>query len=341
MKKYFIAMVLLIVVQEFYGQIEFSNVKIYLKNKSIISGNILFLDSKPSEILVNNEYFLKIDSIDYLKNESFLLRSVIIDSTQKLLIAIVEGSDLNLYKENEGIRFYVVKDDKSSELDGKDILIKKKSKTYKVKSRKYIGTLKYLTSDKIEFSKELDYMKFTEAELRRFVKKYNQNISYLKPEKVINKKYFTENEIIFKYTHMKSSIHYHLKKNGTPSFFEIGFRTKVREGSRSSINTMLKYGKISWEYGGVVSIAQINFNYLQDFYRTLNSEAYVRIILFDISYVMIKENGNSFHIYPRFNFSIGYRYHIHNKINLFVEVNHLFNIHDVPKNFSAGFAYVL
>lgn len=334
-------MIAIVLYQNLFGQIEYENSEIYLKNDSLIIGDVLFPDSNPSEILINNEYLIKIKSIDYIKNESYLLRNINTNGIEKLLMAIVEGDSLNLYKEKDIKLFYVVKNGEVYKLEGGKILVENESGSYYINTYKYRGVLKYLSNNKIELQRETENIKYTENDLALFVKKYNYKLGYIKSIDKQKDKYFSKKEIVFQYSYIKNNLYYRPNPNTSPNFYELGIRAYVKEGSRSSISTSIQFGRNTWEYDGhYVDIMQFNFNYMVDFYKTKNADLYLNIRLLDATYFW-DEFGNSFNVGPRFNVGFGYRYYIINKINLFIELNQLLNISKIPSNFSFGISYIL
>lgn len=341
MIKIFFIIIAVVVCQKSIGQVAFKDSKIYFKNDSIIKGDVRIIDSSPDEILVNNVHLIKIKLIDSLKNNAYKLRTVNIDGNEKLLIVIVEGDSLNLYKEKDTKIFFVEKKDVVYSLEGGKILIKTETGSYNKKVTQYIGVLKYLTQSRPEVQKEADNLEYTEDELMSFVIKYNSKVKYIRGVNLQKDKYFTDKELFFQYSYIRNNQYYKPNPNITPGFYELGIRLYVKDGSRSSVSTSIQYGKNSYEHGGYDEIMQLNFNYMFDFYRGRNEILYVNFRLLDATYLVDDEDENSFNVGPRINLGFGYRYYIMNNINLFVELNQLVNMEKIPTNFSLGFSYIL
>ncbi|MCK4661723.1 MAG: hypothetical protein KAT68_02570 [Bacteroidales bacterium] len=340
MRKLLLITTFLLFSQNLFGQVVFKESKIHLKSDSIIEGDVYLFDSNPLQISINKESNRNINTIKYIENNDYLLRSIVINSTNKLLIAIVEGDSLSLYKENESKLFYAIKDDNIYNLEGGKVLIENKSKSYYRQSYQYRGILRCLSKDKPELLKKASDLDYSEKDLCIFVIEYNNNkTSFIKKESNQKGRCFSEWEVFFQYLYIKNNLYYQPNPNTTPSFYQFGTRTYIKEGSRSSISTSVEYGKNSWEhYYYYVNIIQLNFNYFVDFYKTNNSDIYLNVRLFDITYVW-NNNESSYNIGPRFNVGFGYRYHIKEKLNLFVELNQLLNLEKIPSNFSLGFSY--
>jgi hypothetical protein len=154
-------------------------------------------------------------------------------------------------------------------------------------------------------------------------------------------RYFTNIELFFQYSQIKNNLYFEPNLNTTPSFYELGIRFYLKEGSRTSLSTSIQTGKITWEYGGYDDITQLNVNCLFDLYRSKKANIYLNARLLEAIYLVENGKESSYNIAPRINFGLGYRYYILNKISLFVELNQLFNIEKIPSNLSIGFSYIL
>ena len=326
-----------------YGQIlTLKNAEVFLKSDSLINGNVRFLDISPDEILVNDN-LINLKLIDSIKNNYYKFKTVNYKGKHILLSTIVEGNNINLYKEFNSNNFYAEKDEIIYLLEGGKVLIKKGEDNYSQTITKYKGVLNYLTGNKLGLQKEIKKLQYTENSIKSFVEKQNTRTTYIQSEIKKDKNYFADTQIFLQYSHLKNPLSYQPNPNTTPNSYQIGVRTYVKEGSRSSFSTSIQYGKITWEDDYYVTIVQMNINYILDFYNTESSNWYLNFRLLDATY-LIHSNPSSdtkLNVFPRVNFSFGYRYHIVNKMNLFVELNELFNLDKIPTNFSFGFSYVL
>lgn len=322
-----------------FGQTGFKNSKVYLKNDSIIQGDVNFLDSNPNEVKVSNMDLINISLIDSIENEFYKFKNFEINGSEKILMVIVEGISMNLYKEIDNKVYFVKKNEKLYELEAGKVLIENETGRYNKTITKYRGILKYLSDGRPELQRETDKLKYTEKDLTSFVIRYNSRIDYLKSDNKLKGRYFSDKQLFFQYSLIKNNLYYRPNLNITPSFYELGIRAYIKEGSRSSISTSLQYGKNTWVQGHYVEVMQLNVNYIHDFYQAANADIYLNVRLIDATYLRDNRYGNSIDVWPRINLSFGYRYHIANKVNLFIELNQLLNVNKIPSNFSFGFSY--
>lgn len=345
MKTFNTVLLLFISLTSLFSQEFIKNSKVHLKDNLVISGDFYYYPSLPNSIEVvdsiGTKQIYQISEIDFIESKSSLLRSFKYNGKAKLFSSIVEGDKISLYKTdiNEEQQFYALKGDQILWLKSGTREIKIKSKVYSKEIDSYKGILKFLVNDNAFLFKKIDGITYTEKDISDIIIAYNNgHISYFKNEVIENQNRISDWKFYSQFSNY-SSEPFFTENTSASSFMQIGGELFVSEGSRHSFKFGLEYGKFEDEnYESWDKYLNVNVSYLYDFYRMPKSNFYLGIRFFDIAKIW-DNTDNDLSFVPRLSPSFGFEYHINNYLDIYVEVNHIFKLADMPYNFSIGLSY--
>jgi len=345
MKIFTTTLILFLSLTSLFSQEFVKESKVHLKNKSIVNGDLYFYPSIPNSIEVADalgaKQIYQISDIDFVEGKTSVLRNIEYNGEAKLFESVVEGTKLSLYKTiiNDHMQLYVLKDNKIILLDSGSKIVKIESKTYKKEIDKYKGVLKYLVNDNTYLFNKVDNINYTEEDISSIVIAYNDGrISYYKNKDVEKQNRIYDWKFYSQYSNYSSNP-YFSDNTASESFIQVGGELFISEASRHSFKFGVEYGKFEDEnYKSSEKYFNVNISYLYDFHRMPKSNFYLAVRLLDIGKLW-NDTDSDLRFLPRLSPSLGYEYHVSNNLDFYVEVNHIFQLNDIPNNFSIGISY--
>lgn len=345
---------ILIIIITFGGgvsaQILLKQASTYVKGGSAIVGDASILDGEPKRIMVNN-VFIDVKDVEYIENDYYRLRNIESDNTEELYIAVVEGDKLSLYRSSEEaskISYYLVYENKFIPLIGGNVWVERDSDTYNMSSKQYIGVLIHLAGERTDLLKNIENTRYSEKDLSKFVIEFNDNNNYVVNKKTEHRKLFTDFETSFIYANGRTKFESNnYEFEAKYSLYQLGFRSYIFQGGRSSIRLLVGLGNASSSVDNTNNLnynfTRIQLGYLVDIYRTSVSDWYLSVGI-DGVYIYESEDEikDPFNLAKMPNIGLGYRYRALKNFNFFIEFNELgmnFYRKEIPKKFSLGIAW--
>lgn len=328
-----------------FSQEFIKNSEIHFKNKSMVKGDFYHYDTNPNIIEVINlngeKQVYQISEIDFVKSKTTTFKIISYKGIEKLFEIVIEGEKISLYETNikDKNELFVLKNNEIFLLETGKNEFKIDSRTYSKENNRYKGILKYLMSDNVQISNKIDDLNYNKQEISNLIIAYNEGkISYFKNGDTENLNKKSDWRFYSQYSTYTSNPHF-ISNSYATSFIQMGGELIVSEGSRHSLKFGVEYGKYNHEYSeSWAKYLNININYLYDFYRMPNSNFYLGIRLFDIAKIWNDTYKDS-QIFLRITPSFGYEYHVNNHLDLYIEMNHILQLEDMPNNFTIGISY--
>ncbi len=261
----------------------------------------------------------------------------------------LSGGSKYLYLTKKGVSYKLVTLLKETEENGK---------RFQYYDKKYIGTLKYLMSDRPDLFSMIDNVSLSESGISRIVVMYNDdnvkynlieasqtNVSKSKPNIVTfiqysNIGYAPNKGSVIKYSYGYSAgIQLYFSRSKRHSFkLNVGYW-------KYELSAIQQWATMIVDYEYTKTLYGISVTYEYDFFVTQKTNVYLNLIAADAGWVNnnnYNNSGNSnssFEIRPRLSFGIGGEFRPVERFAVFGEVNNILSLSTFPLNFSAGFKF--
>ncbi|MEJ8755779.1 hypothetical protein WG947_02120 [Pontibacter sp. H259] len=347
------------------AQIETLPGKLVLADGQEIEGKIAYYYDNPLIINVydaaNNKKTFEPRDIKeiYLANGQRFVSKVFTtpyETGSRIFQVVVASDKLSLYKrEAADLEFYVVKNDEIIRLENNEITFKDTNgKKYKKLDYKYIGTLTTVMQDRADLTDKIQETKFTEKGLAAIVTAYsNGAISYYFASEVETETkpywlayaHFTNHASLYRDKTTGPSHGYQI---GAQYYFSVKSRNSIRFGLDFSNYDMTELHKDQFgtqRVNVLHSVKSLSLKYQYDFVQSEKIKVYLTAHLLEIGYYTRdykndeSEDVEKIAMIPRLSPGMGFDVKLHDKISGFFELNHMFQFHALPKNFSVGAKY--
>lgn len=341
-----------------FGQINKEEGEIRLKNGAAIKGEIsYFYNDQESGIILNERNegtrsFQKeeVNEIMLYSGKKFVSKKYGHkgDSTVLILQSLIESPEISIYLANEDGSdfFYVSKNDLLYKLENNKINIERNGKSFSRYDHKYKGTLTILMSDQEGFGKKIEKVKYSENDFVKIVNEYNKgNLTYLWST---DNKFSRESNWLLYGHYSNYASYFHTESTGNSFGLFFGGQYYISKSSRSSFKMALdnSYFNSKWNKDKIVSLS---LKYQYEVIQKQKYNFYLNGQLVDFSFISStgisspktrnQEPNNNFGILPRLSPGLGIEFKPSPNYYFFVELNHLFQLQLLPKNFSIGMKY--
>ncbi|MBB6612015.1 hypothetical protein H7F15_13275 [Pontibacter sp. Tf4] len=329
-----------------FGQIQSAQGKLLLTNGQEVSGTITHFYDQPSEIILlepdNTKRTLlpaEVAEIQLTDSRRFVLHDL---NAQRLVFQLLISSEkLSLLKrETPSPVFYIAKEKELHLLENNEETLLVNGKRYKKEDHRYVGILTAMMQDRIDLTQRIQRTKLKEQDLTALLLAYtNGNVSYYyqSDEKLERKPYWA--------AYAQYSNLYQKDITTARSYaYQAGAQYYFTAASRNSLRFGLEYANYTHWNRFNTKTFELNLAYQYDFVKTSKMNAYVMATFFGIGHAELYDRETN-ETYSDFGAGIavvpgmGFEYRSNQNLSFYGEINKLFDIDSLPKNYSLGIKY--
>lgn len=347
MKYFYPILILILLAIPSFSQEFIKHATVHFKDATVAKGDFYYYPTMAQSATVvdslDKKQVYDLASIEYVEGKGDLYRVINYNGSVHIFEAVVEGTEASLYKTNyrEDTQFFVLKEDKLYWLEGKDIIFKKDKKTFRQNNYRYKGTLKFLFNDNRNVTEKIEELTYFESKLTPLIIAYNNgHITYLKSRETEKLNRISDWKVYAQYSNERYNTNMVLKSIKDFRLFQAGAEYFIWEESRHSFKIGFEYSQFETYKKKEGKFVNLNTRYYYDILKEHNGNVYLGVRLVDIG-KRWGDDDERWYFYPNLSPLVGYEYHISKKIDLYAELNHMFNLTKMPMNFSFGLTYDL
>ncbi|MBJ6118514.1 hypothetical protein JAO76_09950 [Pontibacter sp. BT310] len=324
-----------------FGQIQSAQGKLILTNGQELNGTITHFYDLPSEIILlapdntkRNLLPAEVAEIQLSDSRRFLLRDL---NSERLVFQLLIGSEklILLKRETPSPEFYIAKEEQLHKLENNEETLLVNGKRYKKEDNSYIGILNVLMHDRLDLNEKIH----KEQDLTALVLAYTSgNVTYYyQPDAKLERKPYWV-------AYAQYSNYYRDEITTGHSFgYQAGAQYYFSSAGRNSLRFGLDYGNYTFERADIKTY-MLTIAYQYDFVKTSKMNAYLMATFFGFGYseyhdLERNEDQDVYGAAIRIAPGLGFEYRSTEKLSLYAEVNELFVIEGLPKNYSLGIKY--
>jgi hypothetical protein len=330
----------------------------------VLNGTIGYYFDHPTDILIRENNGLKhtynardvkiinldngkrFNSLPFLQNDTI---------NQLIVQCLIESEKISLFMRNENGNpvFYVSKNNVLYRLENNESIYRlnktesamdRDGNHYKVMDHQYLGVLNFLMSDQPELYKKREKLELKESDLTEIITLYNKgNISYYwKSDNKFNREPYWS--VFTQYSHYCT---YNSEITASHSYcIAMGAQYYFSKSSRTALKYSFDYSDCHFEGYDETSF-NLAFRFSYDFVSSEYYKLYFMLHVADLSHISHTDLENSenndthFTVSPRFSPGFGLEIKFAKRLSGYTEINSLFQMEYLPRNYSFGIKYRL